>query len=40
MLSREARFVLAFVIVSYALWQGVFCIGRYAIGIEVLELLG
>jgi hypothetical protein len=34
--SPEARFVLAFMVLSYALWQLVFCIGRYAIGIEVL----
>jgi hypothetical protein len=34
--SREAWFVLAFIVVSYVLWQVVFCIGRYAIGIEVL----
>jgi hypothetical protein len=35
-LSPEARFILAFVILSYVLWQVMFCIGRYAIGIEVL----
>jgi hypothetical protein len=33
---REAQFVLAFVIVSYGLWQLVLCVGRYAVGI-VLE---